>query len=311
MLYWLKKTDGEDGEFIKANTHPSGGNCFVLTTPSGKKLAGGAGSGGAQATLTQGLEKWKQLSAEERQALPEGKEVTPPEAARCKPPVGGLVLRSAIRNLKADRKGDLAAITKDDLKDQTQYPGWNAIYTEPAQYNVWLTEAEWKSLVPADAKTGDKFAVPDGIQKRLIRYHLVNGTFGLPGQWKLEQIRSADLVLHVEEVAPVLKMRLQGAVVLTTNADATKADRGYEAKLSGFLTYDPKKQAFTRFDMLAIGDYWGGDYEGGRFKQPGKTPLGVAFELSPGTSTGDLIPPLVHMDREQEYRAYFAAEKPR
>ena len=35
MLYWLAKTDGADGEFIKANRHPSGGNCFVLTTPSG------------------------------------------------------------------------------------------------------------------------------------------------------------------------------------------------------------------------------------------------------------------------------------
>jgi hypothetical protein len=55
MLHWLQKTDGENGEFIKANRHPSGGNCFVLATPDGQKLAGGNGSGGASAALKDGL----------------------------------------------------------------------------------------------------------------------------------------------------------------------------------------------------------------------------------------------------------------
>src|SRR5438046_2306492 len=117
MLSWLQKTDGAHGEFIKANRHPSGGNCFVLTTPSGKKLAGGNGGGGAREALNTGLKNWKLLTEEERKALPSGKEVKPPEADRCTPPTGGLILRSFARNLKKDERGELATITKADLKD--------------------------------------------------------------------------------------------------------------------------------------------------------------------------------------------------
>ncbi|HKB36067.1 MAG TPA: hypothetical protein VKD72_06410 [Gemmataceae bacterium] len=309
MLNWLAKTDGAEGEFIKANRHPSGGNCFVLTTPGGQKLAGGNGSGGAREALTAGLAKWKQLTEEERKALPPGKEIRPPEAERCTPPPGGLILRSHVRNMKKNDRGELAAISREDLKDRKLYPDWNPIYTEPAHFNVWLTAAEWKALVPAEPKKGDTFPVPDAIQKRLFRYHLVNGTFGLPGAWSLEQIRSGELTLTVEEVAPILRMRLQGSAVFATDANLTKAQRGYDARLSGVLTYDPEQKAFTRFDVVAIGDYWGGDYEGGRFKRPGRTPLGISFELVRGDSAVDRVPPLVHMDREQNYRAYFAAEK--
>src|SRR6187455_481201 len=103
MLYWLARTDGADGAFIKANRHPSGGNCFVLTTPSGTKLAGGNGGGGAREALNSGLKNWKLLTDEERKALPpplppldkggQGGVVKPPEAERCTPPPGGLILR--------------------------------------------------------------------------------------------------------------------------------------------------------------------------------------------------------------------------
>jgi hypothetical protein len=312
MLSWLAKTDGAGGAFIKANRHPSGGNCFVLTTPDGKKLAGGNGPGGAREALKAGLKNWETLTERQRKALPAPAAVARPlEADRCTPPRGGLILRTFARNLKKDVRGDLARITKEDLKDRALYPGWVPVYTEPAHFNVWLTEAEWKSLVPAEPKKGTTFPVPDAIQKRLFRYHLVNGTFGLPGAWRLEDIRAGMLALTVEEVAPVLRMRLRGSALLSTDKEPAKAQRGYDVRLSGVLTYDPGKKAFTRFDVVAVGDYWGGDHEGGRFKRPGRTPLGIFFELARGDNAIDRVPPLVHMDREQVYRAYFAAEKRR
>src|SRR5688572_8655093 len=158
MLSWLQKTDGADGDFIKANRHPSGGNCFVLATPSGTKLAGGNGGGGAAHALKEGLAKWNQLAADEQRSLPSGKTVLPPEAARFAPPKGGLVLKSYLRNLKMIG-GEVARITKEDLKERTLYPDWNPIYIEPAHYTVWLTETEWKSLIPPTPKVGDEFAV--------------------------------------------------------------------------------------------------------------------------------------------------------
>src|SRR4051794_32741124 len=142
MLRWIAKTDGSDGEFIKANRHPSGGNCFVLTTPGGKRLAGGNGGGGAHEALSAGLKNWQKLSEEERKALPPGKENKPPEAARCTPPPGGLILRTFARNLKRDSAGELARISREDIKDRKLYPDWVPVYTEPAHFNVWLTEAE-------------------------------------------------------------------------------------------------------------------------------------------------------------------------
>lgn len=308
MLHWLQKTDGADGEFIKANRHPSGGNCFVLATPDGKKLAGGNGGGGAAEALREGLKQWNKLSDAEKRNLPQGSNAEPEQLGRFTPPPGGLILKSFIRNLK-EAEGDVARITKDDLKDRKLYPDWNPIYLEPAHYTMWLTEKEWKSLTPATPKVGDVANVPDAIQKRLFRYHLVNGTFGLPGAWRLTDIRDGKLTLTVEKVSPTLQMRLDGKALLASDADLAKAARGYDVRLLGHVDYDAAKRTITRFDMIALGDYWGGDYEGGRFKRPGRTPLGIAFELAQGKTAVDLVPPLVHMDRKQEYDRYFAAEK--
>jgi hypothetical protein len=277
----------------------------VLTTPSGRKLAGGNGSHGAEAALKQGLAEWAKLSDAERRELPEGKELQPLEAKRYAPPPGSLVVASFVRNLKRDDKGHLARITREDLKDKVAYPGWNIVYTEPARFNLWLKEDEWKSLVPAQPKSGDRFAVPEAIRRRIFRFHLVDGTYGLPSHWRPEHVRAGDLTLTVEQAEPILRLRLSGSALLATHEDAAKADHGYEAKLHGVLEYDPGKKAFTRFDVVATGDCWGGDWEGGRFKRPGRAPLGVAFRLTAGDKAVDRVPPLVHMDRQQAYDAYF------
>lgn len=308
MLQWLARTDGAGGEFIKANRHTSG-NCFVLTTPGGQKLAGSNGQRGAVSALSQGLARWKEIPEAERSALPAGKEITPPEAALCAPPPRGLVVRAYVRNLKRDARGDLAPIKPEDLGDRNMYPNWKPIYIEPAHYHLWLTEAEWRSLVPTGVMKGAKFPVPDPIEKRIFRYHLVNGTFGLPGRWLLADIRSGGLTLTVEETSPRVRLRLEGSALLSKDADLDKAERGYDARLLGFIEYDPAGDRITRFDVVAAGDYWGGDYEGGRFRRPGRTPLGIAFELAQGSSAVDLAPPLVHMDRKEQRERYFTAER--
>jgi hypothetical protein len=105
-------------------------------------------------------------------------------------------------------------------------------------------------------------------------------------------------------------MRLEGWALLATDAEPSRAERGYDARLTGQLEYDPAAARFTRFDLVALGGYWGGDYSGGRFKRPGRTPLGIAFELTRGESAVDLAPPRLHMDRKEDYDRYFAAERP-
>lgn len=309
--------DGEGGKF-HTGLGPREANDFHLATADGKLLGrfylNGVNADGFPEFYA-ALKKWSKLPADERKPKSLKIEPVPPTpGSTIEPPSGGLILRVYMRNLKRDRHGNLLRITREDVKDRKHYPSiewiWgNAIYTEPMPDVMWLTEAEWKSLVPTSPRKGDTYPVPDPIQKRLIRYHLIDGTYGLALRWGLDHIRSANLTLTVEEVTPSLRLRLDGKVLLATDADLAKAAHGFDATLQGALVYDPKAKRFTRFDVVAAGDCWGGDWAGGRFARLGRAPLGVAFELALGDSTAERIPPKGVNFREYG-RGYFAAEKP-
>jgi hypothetical protein len=214
-----------------------------------------------------------------------------------------------VRNLKTTADGQVTRILREDLKDRKLFPDWHAVYVEPAHFSVWLTESECKALIPQNPKIGDLVPIPDAVQKRLIRYHLVNGVFRLPGSWRLEEIRSSKLTLTVTKTSSTWELGLEGSALLSGDADLAKAKRGYDVQLLGKLEIDPMKRTFRRFDVVALGDYWGGDYEGHRFARPGRTPLGISFELVRGHSAVDRVPPLVHMDRKEVHERYFAAER--
>ena len=66
---------------------------------------------------------------------------------------------------------------------------------------------------------------------------------------------------------------------------------GYEPELFGHLEYDRQAGTFTRFDLIALGDYYG--RLGGsawNVYRPGRQPLGITFELSSGDTPADRIP---------------------
>ena len=69
-----------------------------------------------------------------------------------------------------------------------------------------------------------------------------------------------------------------------------KSRRGFDVALFGELTYSNERQAFTQFNLVALGNHWGQGTYTGRAR-PGKTPLGVAFELADPTNPRDRIPP--------------------
>jgi hypothetical protein len=305
--------DGANGKFVGALGN-DGGNLFQVVTPDGKvmgsfHLNGVNGEGFDE--FEKALAKWKELPESQRKPkkLKLDGEAKP---LPIEPPPGGLVIRVYTRNLKRDSAGRPARITKEDLKDRKEFGedwAWgDAIYTEPMPDVLWLTEAEWKSLLPASPKEGDTYEVPAPIRMRIFRFHLINNAFGIANWWSIEQVRSGRLTLTVEEVTPLLRLRLDGAALLAKDADLDKADHGFDAKLAGSLVYDPKEGAFNRFDFVAVGDSWGGDFEGGRWARPGRTPLGVAFELTRGRSAAELIPPKGINFKEQVEREYFAAD---
>src|SRR5262249_9217340 len=103
--------------------------------------------------------------------------------------------------------------------------------------------------------------------------------------------------------------RLDGEALMANHADPKKASRGLEVHVSGTMTYDVAAGKFTRFDIVAVGDVWGGDWEGGRFARPGRAPLGIALELAQGDSAADRVTPK-GMNWKEVANHYFHAERP-
>jgi hypothetical protein len=215
-------TDGEKGKFIQS-LGKRNANYFQVATADGKLLEGGSLSGvngDNVGFVNRAMKKWQELPEKARR--PGAVKVPPaPSNLLPQPPPGGLVLKVYTRNMKRDSDGNLARIQKEDLTDKKTYPAhewiWSrGTYTEPMPDVMWLTEAEWKSLVPLNAKKGHTFPVPAGISKRLLRYHLIDSTYGLAHGWKLTDIRREKLLITVEEEHPAIRLRLDGDVRMAT-----------------------------------------------------------------------------------------------
>lgn len=291
--WYQRRRDDAEGKFIRsvADQGPRKGQggstrqgiyCF---TADGKLLAyknAGQAPDVMRETLRQGLRAWEKLPAESRKpgvVKVNDLEKIDARYTRTLPP-GGLIVNVYTRILDRGDEGKLCKGTCKTL-------GGDAA----ARDHLWLTEADWKALVPSDAKQGDRIPFPPRVAERILRFHLIDNTRGEPPMWRREDIRSQDLRLTVEEVTTAsVKLRLEGAAVLATQADTAKADRGFDVRLLGHVQFDRTKKAIDRFDVVAVGEHWGqGTYTGGA--RPGRQPLGVAFELSLGKSAADLVPP--------------------
>lgn len=205
------------------------------------------------------------------------------------PPRGTLVLRSHTRACEYDPRGEVVRSTKG--KDGGSVYAW---VTGPARDWLWLTEAEWKALVPADPREGVSLPVPRAVAYRVCRFYLDDTCQG--GHWFWEsakQVRSADLTVTVQEVTTgEIRLRLAGAALLV-NEDAGTRLRRCEAAFLGYLTYDRGKRAFTRFDVAALGDYdlHESTQQRRRADITVARVLGVAFDLATPDTLGFGMPP--------------------
>jgi hypothetical protein len=176
---------------------------------------------------------------------------------------------------------------------------------------MWLAEAEWRALMPAGVRPGDRVALPPAVADRLVRRHLnplsVYGETEPLGQ---RDVRAAELTLTVEGMSAAwVRLRLEGQVKLgkeppaeaIAGRTACTREWGYEPRLLGLLEYDPRQRVFTRFDVVALGDHFGrlGICDSGA--RPGLQPLGISFEMVHGERPADRVPP----GRASTARHYF------
>jgi hypothetical protein len=288
--WYQRRREDAEGEFYKKvsdqgprkNTDGSTRQGIYLFTASGKLLAYKNAQDAAvmREVLERGLAEWKKLPAEQRRpGAVKVEELTKTDARYTrKPPEGGLILATYTRILDDD-KGELC-------KGTCGFVGGDAA----ARDHVWLTKADWESLIPRSPKKGRTDKMPEKIAIKLVRFHLIDNTRGEPDFWKPQEVRKLDVSMTTEELTDkTVRLRIEGTALLSTDLDTRKAKRGYDVALRGTLVYDVENEAITRFDVVALGEHWGeGRYTPGA--RPGRKPLGVAFELV-GDRPADRVPP--------------------
>jgi hypothetical protein len=234
-----------------------------------------------RSVLKQALRDWHKLPEGQRKpgAVAVGEAGKADAAYHRAPPPGTLIVNVYTRILEKDAGGEFAV-------GSCKFPGGD----RAARDHLWLTEAEWKALVPASPRKGQAVSVPAPVANRIARFHLCDNTRGEPPAWRREEVRSLKIGLTVEDVSDnAVTLRLDGSALLATDADPDKAERGFDVRLLGWVRYDRKKEAIDRFDVIAVGDHWG-ESRLTRMARPGRAPLGVAFELSRGDAA-DRVPP--------------------
>ena len=147
---------------------------------------------------------------------------------------------------------------------------WRQIFQSAlSRDNLWITKSEQEALVRGE--------VPDTLQRRIARFHLVDNTRGEPPMWRFGEIRELSIQLDSDG-------NLHGTAHMSTE----KGDRGYEVKLKGQV--ESRDGKVVRFDMVALGEFWGeGRYTRGAPK--GKFPLAISFILADGKDLADAVPP--------------------
>jgi len=269
------------------------GTWSYILTASGKPAARMVRED-AVAVLKRGLEAFAKLPEEERKPSATvlddlekrsrvGRRPVPPP-----PPANGLILKVIGSHLERHPKEEI-------VRAAAPYHG------DVMRDSLWLTEAEWKSLVPADPRKGDQHAAPQAIRDRIFRFYLNNRFQGGPGDslpWRREEIRAGQLDLTVEAVsADVLHLALRGSALIASDAVVAKSQCGCDAALFGYLDYDRRQQRFTRFDVAALADCWWFKHPGwtGQFAhlndRVGRIVIGVAFELAPPDTAFYSVPP--------------------
>jgi len=249
------------------------------------------------------LEGWNDLPASQRKPgavqLDKAGKIDPKIP---RPPEGGLILQVYESRLAGDLKGELRRREKHETFSWGTY--------EPGRDQIWLSQTDWKALLPPDRKKGARYSLPAGVAGPMIA-RLTDWSEANGAHWQREHVRSHDLTLTVEDVsATTIRLRLEGSVRLAHDApkeavryhqalrplhhEDPRAFARYDAQLLGYLSYDLKRESFTRFDVVALGEYVGPllnpyrNEDRQNFYLIKPCPLGVSIEIA---RPGLVVPP--------------------
>src|SRR5262249_15327779 len=152
---------GNSHELAFCQKVQAGGNHLVVATASGRTL-GKEDLRLRKSDLESGLQEYARLPKEERQpALEDASKARPAKRQVPQPPANGLIVRDYCTYLRRGAKGGI--VRSDEYYYKENPDRWRA---ETQSDLLWLTESEWKSLIPATPRPGDLQEVARPIQKR-------------------------------------------------------------------------------------------------------------------------------------------------
>ena len=253
--------------YFRGNSHElefcqsvrAGGNHLVACTAGGQVLDSGHNLKLRERELASVLQEFAALpEAERRPELPDSSEATPARREVPDPPENGLIIRGYCTYLQRAKEGENAGqIDRQARFYYEQNPNRWAVETQSDM--LWLTESEWKSLLPAKPALGETIDVAQAIQQRFFS---TIGIDYMEGSVNALPTRESSMTLTVEKVTEdAISMRLNGSAALGKPLDEdTKSEartRGCELNFLGYLHYNRNAGKFEQFQVVGIGEEWG------------------------------------------------------
>lgn len=282
--------DSQEMEFCKQVG--AGGNHVAVCTAGGIRLGGKGSLRLRERELSKIVEEFAALpEAGRKPALPDRTAANPPKRPVPGPPEEGLILRGYCAYLRRDGEGKL--IRSKEYYYRQNPDRWPV---ETQSDLLWLTESEWKALVPPAPRVGEKIEVSAPVQQRFY------GTIGIDymeGSVNSVAPREMSMTLTVKEVSKEgLLLSLEGAAKMGRPVDESTATRpstrGCEVRVVGLLEVDPVRGTIRRFDAAGVGKAWGNKMEYIRREirlDENPWTYGIAVELVTGRRPMDIIPP--------------------
>ena len=287
----------------------AGGNHLVAVTASGRALGDGEEHRGhvrlRETDLAPLLAAFHVLPEHERQpTLPDAADAKAPERPVPMPPKGGLIVRGYCTYMKANQEAPPKRAKQFYYKENPD--AWAA---ETQSDMLWLTEPEWRSLIPVEGQVDTKMKVSDAIQQRFFS---TMGIDYMEGSVNALPVRESEMTITLDANASTGQMLLliEGYAKMGQPLDpSSKQDprsRGCELRITGRILYDSKKDKIGAFDLAGVGKAWGNkmDYTRREIRLPNSPwHYGIACELVSGKSPYDRIPPynMLHYGSGMKY----------
>ncbi|HET6386669.1 MAG TPA: hypothetical protein VFJ58_25030 [Armatimonadota bacterium] len=267
---------------------------MYATAPSGVLLASANSNnpGKIAEMLRKALEAWANLPRSER-LLADDPQSMAEEVQRVRAerwyPDGGLALRIHTRDLP-----------RLDGSDPAPPGDWRARALN--RDFAWFTPDEARQFIPEVPSPGQSRSVPELLIQRLSRLHFVDNVRGQTSPYRPHEVETAQLKSTITAAdGPRVTLHLEGRVRLSAEGvwpiddrhDAQNPklrSRGFDAGMLGYAVWDTGRQQFTAFDLLAVGDRWGGTQYNRRDDDLAPAPMGIALTLAANTPADRVAP---------------------